>query len=150
MRKTVKFEWYNLWLLLYNRHNLLPNFLETFKTFFPDQQKLLTEIIELKNKAAYIKNAGTEKFQAELNLSFKLRDVAHLCQSSKAILVDTNFLGLRQEFKENTLKIEEEMKIYNQKVRNFNAFLEKFYLRPLVVIFNLKRESIFEFEAGLA
>ncbi len=149
MRKAVKAEWQNLWLLLYNRHNLLPNFLETFKSFFPDQKVILAEIIELKNKAAYIKNASTEKFRAELELSLKLSDVAQLCNGSKAILVDTNFLGLRQEFKENTLKIEEEMNVYNKKVRSFNAFLEKFYLKPLVLIFRLKREQIFEFEAGI-
>lgn len=145
-RNLIAIEWKKLWLLLYHRHNLLPNFLETFKSFFPGEVKILREIIDLKNTAAVINKAGNEKMHAELNLSLKLTEVMQLCHNSKAVLVDTNFLELQQELRENAQKIEIEISQYNEKVRTFNRFMQK--IKLFAILFRLKKEQIFEFEAG--
>lgn len=147
-RNLVMVEWKKLWLLLYHRHNLLPNFLQTFKHFFPNEKKIFAEMIELKNAAAFLKNPDNEKLHAELDLSLKLSEIMEKCRGSQAILVDTNFLELRQELKENAHKIDEELVNYNNKIRHFNTFLDKPYIKPLVAIFRIKKEQIFEFEAG--
>lgn len=147
-RNLIRVEWKKLWLLLYRRHNLLPNFLETFKHFFPAEKKIFQEIIGLKNQAAFLNEPGSEKMHAELNLSLKLAEIIEKCRSSQAILVDTNFLELRQELKENAHKIDGELVAYNNKIRQFNLFLEKAHIKPLVIIFRVKKEAIFEFEAG--
>lgn len=145
-RNLIYLEWKKLWLLLYHRHNLLPNFLETFKTFFPGEVNKIQELINSKNTAAVLNSAGNEKMRAELDLSLKLSEIMQLCNTSKDILVDTNFLELRQELKENAENIETEIVAYNTRVRSFNDFLKK--IKPFAFIFRIKSEQIFEFEAG--
>lgn len=147
-RKVVETVWQKLWLQLYYRHNLLPNFLETFKTFFPQEKKIFQELIALKSEASILKQPDSKKLHAELNISFKMAEIMNKCENNSLILADTNFLELKQNLKENVMKIDEELVKYNNAVREFNSFLNRFYISPLVVIFRLKKETIFEFEAG--
>lgn len=138
--------WQNLWLLLYRRHNLVPNLLETFRRFFPDEKKIIEELVGLKAKAAVLSKPNLDKLHAEFDLSKKIAELMDVAKKSQDIMTDTNFLELSHELKQNSYKVEGALSIYNDHIRNYNAFIERGFMKAVVPILRLKRLKIFEYE----
>jgi len=149
MREVIAARWRDVWLLLYHRHNLLPNLLETFRGFFPHEKGVFQELIVLKDKATHLNDPNLEKLQIELELSIKLAQLMEKSLNSKEMVKDTNFLELKYELKGNALKTEGALALYNEKIREYNKFLAKAFFRPVAVGFRLNGRHIFEYEAGV-
>ena len=85
--------------------------------------------------------------QNQLNISNSLHDLWAFGGKFPALHKDTNFLFFFMEFKQLNEEIEVLLERHNASVRHYNKQLSFVVFLPLVAVFRLKKEKIFEFEA---
>ncbi len=139
------------WLLilakLRERLDKIPNLIETVRQFSPADEKTIQELIKLRDLAWTMERSTHHLVQNQLNITDALHKFWALPQKFPALGKDTNFLALKMEFKQINEDIEILLERHNASVRHYNKHLSFVIFIPLVAVFRLKREQIFEFEA---
>jgi hypothetical protein len=138
------------WLLVLDdlslRLDKIPNLLETVKSLTSGEEKLISQIIELRGQSRPMEKADAAKVRGELAVSQQLRVVWSLPKQFPELNRDTNFLALKTEFKELNGEIEKSADEYNQRVRKYNKTAGLIFLRPVAAVFRFDAKQVFEYE----
>ena len=105
---------------LKQRHDLIPNLVETVKGYATHEKGTLEAVIAARN-AATLAGSVADKVQAENALSGALRQMFAVAEAYPDLKANTNFLGLQSELSDVENKLAAARRFFNNAVAEFNA-----------------------------
>lgn len=131
--------------VLQARWEKIPDLVKEVESYNLHEEKVLREVTEARSallKAierddmAAISTANDQLSTAVYNLQAVVEDYPEL-QSSR------NYVALMDETSEAVNKISQERRIYNQKVKAYNTYVESYWVRPFALLFGFERIPYF-------
>ena len=140
--------WSGINVQLKRRYDLIPNLVSTVKGYSKHESDVLTNVIELRNKAMGATNIE-DKNNFENQLSLGLKNLFALSESYPDLKASQNFLSLQSSLMEIEDNIQNARRYYNATVRDFNTLIQAFPSNIIASKFNFKQKQYFELESNL-
>lgn len=131
---------------LKKRWDLIPNIVEVVKGYAKHEEKLLTEITEIR-KSTYNKMSVEEKLNTNEDLSSKIANIMLLVENYPNLKVNENFKDLSKQLTKVEDEIAQSRKYYNATVRDFNNKIEMFPSNVVAMILGCKKARMFVIDA---
>lgn len=145
-RNQVKDAWSNIDVALKQRHDLIPNLVNTVKGYATHEQETLEQVIQARNAAVAVPTGEVNKqIEAEGQLQATLGKLFALSESYPDLKANENFLQLQDKLTEVEAGLEKRRRYYNGTVRQNNTFGESF---PGVLFAGFGFERFDYFEAA--
>ncbi|WP_375285398.1 LemA family protein [Marinicauda pacifica] len=143
LRQTTRQAWGDIDVQLKQRHDLVPNLVETVKGYATHEKDTLENVVKARQQAV---DAGSlkDQAQAENMLSGALRQLFALSESYPDLKANQNFLSLQTELAELENKIAAARRFFNNAVAEYNTAIEQFPAVLLAGPFGFKTEEFFE------
>jgi LemA protein len=123
LRQTVGQSWADIEVQLKQRHDLIPNLVETVKGYASHERGTLDAVIQARNAAS--RAQGPEAASAaEGQLSGALSRLFALSEAYPDLKANTNFLSLQGELSALETKIAAARRFFNNAVAEFNAAIQ--------------------------
>jgi LemA protein len=110
---------------LRQRHDLIPNLVETVKGYATHEKGTLEAVISARN-AATTASSVADKVQAENMLTGALRQMFAVAEAYPDLKANSNFLGLQSELSDIENKLAAARRFFNNAVTEFNAGRQSF------------------------
>jgi len=122
--------WSDISVQLKQRHDLIPNLVETVKGYAAHERGTLDAVVKARNAAV---SAGTPEAQAQAEnmLSGALRQLFALAEAYPNLKANENFLRLQADLSDIENKIAASRRFFNNAVQEYNASIQQF---PAVVL----------------
>ena len=130
LRQTVNQSWSDISVQLKQRHDLVPNLVETVKGYATHEQTTLESVIAARNAAVAASTPG-EKATAEKAVSGALANVFALSEAYPDLKANQSFLALQEELTSSEDRVAYARQYYNDSVNQYNTKIESF---PGVVV----------------
>lgn len=117
---------------LKQRHDLIPNLVETVKGYATHERETLDAVIKARNAAISAQGPAAQG-QAETMLSGALRQLFALSEAYPDLKANTNFQQLQTELSDIENKIASARRFFNNAVQEYNTGIERF---PAVLFAN--------------
>lgn len=142
-KNQVKNMWSQIDVELQGRFDLIPNLVESVKGYMNHEEKVLSEIAELRTSWA---NANTVNEKSTLNnrLTDSLRSIMAIAEGYPDLKASQNFLELQNELQNTENKISNSRQAYNDAVTNYNIKLETFPSNLIASSFHFTKEELFK------
>ena len=128
---------------LKQRHDLIPQLVETVRGYMQHERGVLTEITEARANAMKATTIN-EKIQAETRLSNALEGLRVSVEAYPDLKASQNFLDLQNEISDIENKIAAARRFFNSATKELNVATEVFPSNVVATLFNFKREPLFE------
>ncbi|MCP4382701.1 MAG: LemA family protein [Hyphomicrobiales bacterium] len=149
LRQTVSQAWSDISVQLKQRHDLVPNLVETVKGYAGHERETLEAVTAARNAA--VSAAGPDaQAKAENMLTGALRQLFALAEAYPDLKANENFLHLQAELSDLENKIAASRRFFNNAVQEYNTAIEQF---PAVLIagqFGFTPREFFELEESEA
>jgi LemA protein len=131
---------------LKQRQDLIPQLVEAVKAYMKHESTVLTDIT---NARASSINASTinEKIAADNQMSSALQGLKVAVEAYPDLKANQNFKQLQDEIADIENKLAAARRFFNSATKELNNAVETFPSNILAVIFNFKREPMFEIAA---
>lgn len=125
LRQTTGQSWSDVDVQLKQRHDLIPNLVETVKGYAAHERGTLEAVVQARNAAI---TAGTPQAAgaAEGALSGALRQLFALSEAYPDLKANENFARLQAELSDIENKIAASRRFFNNSVAEYNAATEQF------------------------
>ncbi len=142
-RNKVKNAWSQIDVELQRRFDLIPNLVESVKGYMEHEEKILSEVAELRSSWA---SATTVAEKSTLNnqLTESLKSLMAIAENYPDLKANQNFLELQNELENTENKISYSRRDYNDTVTRFNIKLETFPSNLVASAFKFEKEELFE------
>jgi len=143
LKQTCNQAWGDIDVQLKQRHDLVPNLVETVKGYAEHEKGTLENVIKAR-QTAIDASSLKDLAQAENMLSGALRQLFALSESYPDLKANQNFMSLQNELADLENKIAAARRFFNNAVQEFNTAVEQF---PAVLIansFGFKARDYFE------
>ena len=130
LRQTVNQSWSDISVQLKQRHDLVPNLVETVKGYATHERSTLEAVVNARN-AAVAASGPAAQAQAENMLTGALRQLFALAEAYPDLKANQNFLQLQTELADLENKIAASRRFFNNAVQEYNTSIEQF---PAVLI----------------
>ncbi|TGY87839.1 LemA family protein [Marinicauda algicola] len=147
LRQTTRQAWGDIDVQLKQRHDLVPNLVETVKGYATHEKETLEKVVQARQQAVDASGLK-DQAQAENLLSGALRQLFALAESYPDLKANTNFLALQNELADLENKIAAARRFFNNAVAEYNTAIEQFPAVLLAGPFGFKREDFFEVAAS--
>jgi LemA protein len=147
LRQTTRQAWGDIDVQLKQRHDLVPNLVETVKGYASHEKETLERVIAARQQAVDA-NTTKELAQAENMLSGALRQLFALSEAYPDLKANQNFLSLQNELADLENKIAAARRFFNNAVAEYNTAIEQFPAVVLANSFGFKSEDFFEVAAS--
>ena len=147
LRQTVNQSWSDISVQLKQRHDLVPNLVETVKGYATHERGTLEAVVAARN-AAVAANGPAAQAQAENMLTGALRQLFALSEAYPDLKANQNFLQLQSELADLENKIASSRRFFNNAVQEYNTGIEQF---PAVLIarnMGFQSREFFELDEG--
>ena len=128
---------------LKQRHDLIPQLVDTVKGYMTHERGVLTEITEARTNAMKA-NTINEKIVAETRLSTALDGLRVQVEAYPDLKASQNFLDLQNEISDVENKIAAARRFFNSATKELNVATELFPSNLVATMFNFRREPMFE------
>lgn len=128
---------------LKKRWDLLPNLIETVKSYTAHEKNLLTDLTKIRSQN-YDTLSDGEKLNANLQLGKILPKIHAVAENYPDLKANQNYSLLMQQMEAVENDIANARKYYNGTVRELNTFLELFPTNLIGLIFHIQRAKMFE------
>ena len=128
---------------LKQRHDLIPQLVESVRGYMQHERGVLTEITEARANAMKATSIN-EKIQAETRLSSALDGLKVSVEAYPDLKASQNFLDLQNEISDVENKIAAARRFFNSATKELNVATEVFPSNLVATMFNFKREPMFE------
>ncbi|MBR9826358.1 MAG: LemA family protein [Alphaproteobacteria bacterium] len=130
LKQTCSQAWGDIDVQLKQRHDLVPNLVETVKGYASHEKETLENVIKARQTAV---DASSLKdlAEAENMLEGALRQLFALSEAYPDLKANQNFLSLQNELTDVENKIAAARRFFNNAVQEFNTAIEQF---PAVLI----------------
>ncbi|HRK23742.1 MAG TPA: LemA family protein [Beijerinckiaceae bacterium] len=143
MRQRAKQAFADIDVQLKQRHDLIPNLVETVKGYAGHEKETLQAVINARNAAISAQGPAAQA-QAEAGLSGALGRLIALTEAYPDLKANANFQQLQGELSDIENKLAAARRFFNNAVAEFNAGIENF---PAVLIasrFGFSAMSMFD------
>ncbi len=147
LRQTVNQSWSDISVQLKQRHDLVPNLVETVKGYATHERATLEAVTAARNAAVAAQGPHAQA-QAENMLTGALRQLFALAEAYPDLKANQNFLQLQSELADLENKIAASRRFFNNAVQEYNTAIEQF---PAVLIarnMNFQSREFFELDEG--
>ena len=133
---------------LKQRHDLIPNLVETVKGYAAHERGTLEAVTQARANAINAQQSGTvgEQAQAENVLSGALRQLFALSESYPDLKANQNFLNLQEELTSTEDRIAYSRQFFNDSVLSYNNAIQTFPRNLLAGMFKFEKRDFFDAE----
>lgn len=141
---------------LKRRYDLIPNLVETAKSYMKHERETLEEIVQARSEALKAsddanqnpgdENAMKQLASAEGTLSGSLGRLFALAENYPDLKANENMKQLSEELTSTENKVAFARQAYNDAVMKYNTYLQKFPQAVLAPMLGFKEASLLEFE----
>ena len=142
-KNLIKEAWSGIDVQLKRRYNLIPNLVETVKSYSAHEKNLFETISRLRSEAIKLNNID-EKAKTESELSGMLKNLLAVVEGYPDLKASQNFLELQKQLSEIEEQIQYARRYYNGTVRNYNIRVESIPSNIIASVFGFKQEHFFE------
>ncbi|NMC41202.1 MAG: LemA family protein [Bacteroidales bacterium] len=128
---------------LRQRHDLIPQLVDTVKGYMVHERGVLTEITEARANAMKASTIN-EKIAAETRLSTALDGLRISVEAYPDLKASQNFMDLQNEISDVENKLAAARRFFNSATKELNVAVEMFPSNIIAAMFNFRREMMFE------
>ena len=143
LNNNVKEAFSTMDVYLKKRWDLIPNIVETVKGYAEHENKVLKELIELRN-STYDKMSTNEKVDLNNKLSQGINKLMAIVEAYPNLKANENFKYLSKQLTKVEDDIANSRKYYNGTVRLMNNKVQMFPSNIVAVILGFKEQKMFE------
>src|SRR6202042_2624940 len=125
MRQRVNQAFADIDVQLKQRHDLVPNLVETVKGYAAHERGTLEDVVKARN-AAVSAQGPAQQAAAENMLSGALRQLFALSEAYPDLKANTNFQQLQAELSDLENKIAASRRFFNNAVQEYNTGIQRF------------------------
>lgn len=151
-RNLVKEAWSNIDVQLKRRHILIPNLLETVKSYTAFEEDLLVKVTQSRNECVKLEDKGpTVPFlNHENQLSVHLAQFWGLVENYPDLKAIKAFVQFQKDLRDTEDQIQFARRYYNGAVRDMNILVESFPSNIIAMLFRFKTQAFFQIENPMA
>ena len=131
---------------LKQRHDLIPQLVETVKGYMNHEASTLENVTKLRNAAASATTVDG-KIAAENQLNSALAGLRVTLEAYPDLKANQNFLQLQAEMSDIENKLSSVRRFFNSATREFNNAVQTFPSNIFAAIFGFRREQMFDLGA---
>jgi len=143
MRQRVNQAYADIDVQLKQRHDLVPNLVETVKGYAAHERGTLDEVVKARN-AAVSAQGPAQQAAAENMLSGALRQLFALSESYPDLKASTNFQQLQAELSDLENKIAASRRFFNNAVQEYNTGIQRFPAALFAGAFGFAQKDYFD------
>jgi LemA protein len=143
MRQRVGQAFSDVDVQLKQRHDLIPNLVETVKGYAAHERGTLEAVIQARN-AAVAAQGPDQKGAAENMLTGALRQMFALSESYPDLKANANFQQLQAELTDIENKIAASRRFFNNSVSEYNTGIQQFPAALFAAIFGFTPRTFFD------
>jgi LemA protein len=128
---------------LKQRHDLIPQLVDSVKGYMGHERGVLTEVTEARANAMKATSIN-EKIAAETRLSTALEGLKVSVEAYPDLKASQNFMDLQNEISDVENKLAAARRFFNSATKELNVATEIFPSNIVAILFNFKRETMFE------
>lgn len=131
-------------VMLKKRYDLIPNLIETVKSYMKHEKELLTKVTELRSKAINPNVSADEKVAIDNEVRQTLGGIMVAVEQYPDLKASQNFMQLQASFNEIEEQISAARRFYNSAVLEYNNAVEMFPSSIIAQIMNFSKRNFFE------
>ena len=143
MRQRVNQAFADIDVQLRQRHDLIPNLVETVKGYAAHERGTLDEVVKARN-AAIGAQGPAQQAAAENALSGALRQLFALAESYPDLKASSNFQQLQAELSDLENKIAAARRFFNNAVQEYNSGIQRFPAALFASSFGFAPKNFFD------
>jgi LemA protein len=143
MRQRVNQAFADVDVQLKQRHDLVPNLVETVKGYAAHERGTLEEVVKARN-AAVTAQGPAQQAAAENMLSGALRQLFALSESYPDLKASANFQQLQAELTDLENKIAASRRFFNSAVQEYNTGIQRFPAALFAASFGFAPKDFFD------
>jgi LemA protein len=149
LRQTVNQAWSDISVQLKQRHDLVPNLVETVKGYAAHERGTLDAVVQARNVA--VAASGPEaQAKAENMLTGALRQLFALAEAYPDLKANQNFLQLQAELSDLENKIAASRRFFNNAVQEYNTAIQSLPAVLFATTLGFAGREFFELDEGEA
>jgi LemA protein len=146
MRQRVNQAFADIDVQLKQRHDLVPNLVETVKGYAAHERGTLDDVVKARN-AAVSAQGPAQQAAAENMLSGALRQLFALSESYPDLKASANFQQLQGELSDLENKIAASRRFFNNAVQEYNSGIQRFPAALFAGAFGFPQKDYFDLGA---
>jgi LemA protein len=135
--------WANIDVLLKQRHDEIPNLVETVKGYMQHERQTLLAVTQARTASVSAATVG-QKAQADLLVAGALRGLFAVAESYPDLKANQNFLKLQTRISELEERIADRREFFNDDVNTYNTRIKQVPDMFLANMMNLKARDMFK------
>jgi LemA protein len=143
MRQRVNQAFADIDVQLRQRHDLIPNLVETVKGYATHERGTLDEVVKARN-AAVAAQGSVQQAAAENQLTGALRQLFALAESYPDLKASANFQQLQAELADLENKIAASRRFFNNAVQEYNTGIQRFPATLFASSFGFTPKNFFD------
>jgi LemA protein len=143
MRQRVGQAFADVDVQLKQRHDLIPNLVETVKGYAAHERGTLEAVVQARN-AAMAAHGPTQQAAAENALSGTLRQLFALSEAYPDLKANSNFQQLQAELSDIENKLAAARRFFNNSVQEYNTGIEQFPAALFAGSFGFRPREFFD------
>jgi LemA protein len=143
MRQRVNQAFADVDVQLRQRHDLIPNLVETVKGYASHERATLEAVVQARNVAIAAPGID-QKVQAENMLTGALRQLFALAESYPDLKANTNFLQLQHDLGDVENKLAAARRFFNNAVQEYNTGIQQFPAALFAGTFGFHSQTFFD------
>jgi LemA protein len=145
MRQRVSQAFADIDVQLKQRHDLIPNLVETVKGYAAHERGTLEAVVQARNAAITAQNQGpAAQAAAETQLSSALRQLFALSEAYPDLKANSNFQQLQTEIADIENKIAATRRFFNNAVSEYNSGIQQFPAALFARSFGFSERTFFD------
>ena len=144
-KNRVDEAWSDIEVQLKRRYDLIPNLVETVKSYAKQESGVLENVTKARNMAM---NAGSiqEKQKDENMLSGALKSLFAVSEAYPDLKSNTNFMQMQRDLTDTEDKIQAARRFYNGNVRDYNIKIQQFPGNIFASMFAFAKREFFDID----
>jgi LemA protein len=147
LRQTVDQSWSDITVQLKQRHDLVPNLVETVKGYAAHERGTLDAVVKARTAAVAAADPNAQA-QAENMLTGALRQLFALAEAYPDLKANQNFLRLQSDLADIENKIAAARRFFNNAVQEYNASIQQFPAVLFAASMGFAGRAFFELDEG--
>ena len=135
--------WANIDVLLKQRHDEIPNLVETVKGYMQHERQVLENVTAARSSALSAITVG-QKAQADLLMTGALRGLFAVAENYPQLKANENFLKLQNRISELEERIADRREFFNDDVNTYNTRIQQIPDVVMARFMSLQRREMFK------
>jgi LemA protein len=147
LKNSIKKAWANIDVLLKQRHDELPNLIETVKGYMKHEKELFESITKARAALMSATTLG-KKANADKIITDSLKSVFAVAEGYPKLRANENFLKLQERISGIENELADRREFFNDTVTSYNTRIQSFPDFIIANTLNYKEEQMFRAEEG--